>query len=96
MDGAASVAAAVVVGDRACGFVFAASWYLSKRAWMAKALSLGAWFLLGAFLIQSRSQPLDQPPGIPSILTLADGRALTLTAHVCARAMPRGGAEIGS
>ncbi len=63
-------------------FVFAASWYLSKRAWMAKALSLGAWFLLGAFLIQSRSQPLDQPPGIPSILTLADGRALTLTAHV--------------
>jgi hypothetical protein len=52
---------------------------------MAKALSLGAWFLLGAFLIQIQiqSQPLDQPqPGAPGILTLADGRPLILTAHV--------------
>jgi competence protein ComEC len=64
-------------------FVFAASWFLPKRAWMAKALSLGAWFLLGAFLIQIQSQPLDQPqPGVPRILTLADGLPLTLTAHV--------------
>jgi competence protein ComEC len=66
-------------------FALAASWYLSKRAWMAKALSLGAWFLLGAFLIQIRnqSQPLDQPqPDAPNILALADGRPLTLTAHV--------------
>jgi len=38
-------------------FVFAASWFLSKRAWLGKALSLGAWFLLGAFLIQVRGQP---------------------------------------
>jgi competence protein ComEC len=64
-------------------FVFAAGWFLSQRAWLAKALSLGTWFLLGAFLIQIHSQPLDQPqPGAPSILSLADGRPLTLTAHV--------------
>jgi len=32
-------------------FVFAASWFLPKRPWLAQALSLGAWLLLGAFLI---------------------------------------------
>jgi len=59
-------------------FVLAASWFLPKRAWLAKALALGAWFLLGAFLIQVRGQqPVD-----PHILTLADGRAVTLTGHV--------------
>jgi hypothetical protein len=36
-------------------FVLAASWFLSKRAWLGKALSLGVWFLLGAFLIQVRT-----------------------------------------
>jgi len=25
-------------------FVFAALWFLANRAWLAKALSLGAWF----------------------------------------------------
>jgi hypothetical protein len=40
-------------------FVFAASWFLRKRAWMAKALSLGTWFLLGAFLIQIRGHQQD-------------------------------------
>jgi competence protein ComEC len=59
-------------------FVFAASWFLSKRAWLAKALSLGAWFLLGAFLIQIRGQP----HGDSRIFTLADGREVTLTARV--------------
>ncbi len=59
-------------------FVFAASWFLSKRAWLAKALSLGAWFLLGALLIQIRGQH----PGDPHILTLVDGRAVTLTGRV--------------
>jgi len=59
-------------------FVFAASWFLPKRAWLAKALSLGAWFLLGALLIQIRGQH----PGDPHILTLADGRAVTLTGRV--------------
>src|ERR1035437_6503152 len=59
-------------------FVFAASWFLPRRAWLAKALSLGAWFLLGAFLIQIRGQRQDDP----RILALADGRAVTLTARV--------------
>jgi competence protein ComEC len=64
-------------------FVLAALWFLPKRAWLAKAFSLGAWFLLGAFLIQIRSQPLDQPQqGTPSILTLADGRPVILTGRV--------------
>jgi len=59
-------------------FVFAASWFLGKRAWLAKTFSLGAWFLLGAFLIQVRGQP----QGDPRILALADGQPVTLTAHV--------------
>ena len=59
-------------------FVFAASWFLRKRAWLAKTLSLGTWFLLGAFLIQIRGQP----QGDPRISFLADGREVTLTAHV--------------
>jgi competence protein ComEC len=59
-------------------FVLAASWFLPKRAWLAKALALGAWFLLGALLIQIRGQqPVDA-----HILSLADGRAVTLTGHV--------------
>ncbi|MGD0508947.1 MAG: ComEC/Rec2 family competence protein, partial [Terriglobales bacterium] len=64
-------------------FVFAASWFLSKRPWLAKALSLGAWFLLGAFLIQVRGQPTDKLQRDASrILTLADVRAVTLAARV--------------
>ena len=64
-------------------FVFATSWFLSRRAWLAKALSLGAWFLLGAFLIQVRSQQPDKlQQNDPQILTLADGRAVTLTGRV--------------
>src|SRR5208337_3826307 len=59
-------------------FVFAASWFLRKRAWLAKTLSLGTWFLLGAFLIQIRGQA----QGDPRISSLADGREVTLTAHV--------------
>ena len=64
-------------------FVFAASWFLAKRAWLAKALALGAWFLLGAFLIQIRSQQPDElQPNEARILALADGRIVTLTARV--------------
>jgi competence protein ComEC len=59
-------------------FVFATSWFLPRRARLAKALSLGTWFLLGAFLIQIRSQP----QGDPRTLALADGRAVTLTGRV--------------
>ena len=59
-------------------FVLASSFFLARRAWLAKALSLGAWFLLGALLIQIRGQrPVDA-----HILSLADGRAVTLTGHV--------------
>jgi len=63
-------------------FTFAASWFLPKRAWLAKALALGAWFLLGAFLIQVRGQPPHALQDDARILTLADGREVTLTAHV--------------
>jgi hypothetical protein len=41
-------------------FGFVAMWFLAKRAWLAEALSLGAWFLLGAFLIQVRSPSPDE------------------------------------
>jgi len=63
-------------------FTFAASWFLSKRAGLAKALALGAWFLLGAFLIQVRSQQQGELHDDARILSLADGREVTLTAHV--------------
>ncbi len=64
-------------------FVLAAAWFLPKRAWLAKALSLGAWVLLGAFLIQIRGQRPDQlQQDDARILALADGRAVTLTARV--------------
>jgi competence protein ComEC len=64
-------------------FVFAAAWFLPKRAWLAKALSLGAWVLLGAFLIQIRGQaPHELQQDEARILALADGRAVALTARV--------------
>jgi competence protein ComEC len=64
-------------------FVLAASFFLARRAWLAKALSLGAWFLLGALLIQIRGQqPVELRQEHAHILSLADGRAVTLTGHV--------------
>ena len=51
---------------------------LSKRDWLAKALALGVWFLLGAFLIQNRTQPHNNFP----LLALTDGSVVTLTGHV--------------
>src|SRR5208283_1666435 len=59
-------------------FALAALWFLSRRAWLAKALALAAWFLLGALLIQVRGRPADDP----KLLALSDGRVVTLTAHV--------------
>jgi competence protein ComEC len=59
-------------------FVLAAWWFVARRPWMAKALSLGTWILLGAFLIQVRGGQA----GDPQILALGDGREVTLTAHV--------------
>jgi competence protein ComEC len=76
-------------------FVFAAVWFLTKRAWLSKALSLGVWFLLGAFLIQSRGQWSDQSrpdqgqQDNARILALADGREVTLTARVIRDGFPR-------
>ncbi len=58
--------------------VFAAFWFLRRRAWLGKTLSLTAWFLLGAFLIQIRGRGGDDS----RVLALADGRAVTLTARV--------------
>ncbi len=64
-------------------FVFAASWFLVRRAWLAKALSLGAWLLLGALVNQIRGQPSDKlQKNDARIFALADGRAVTLTARV--------------
>lgn len=64
-------------------FLSAASWFLAKRATLAKVLSLAVWVLLGALVIQIRSQPSadSQQNSIP-IAALADGSQVTLTAHV--------------
>src|SRR5208282_5377793 len=58
--------------------VFAAFWFLRRRAWLGKTRSVTAWFLLGAFLIQIRGRGGDDS----RVLALADGRAVTLTARV--------------
>jgi competence protein ComEC len=63
----------------------AAVWFLRRRAWLAKGLSLGAWFLLGALLIQVRG-PVT---GDSRILELANGRDLTITGHVMREGYPR-------
>ena len=78
-------------------FVFAASWFLPKRAWLAKALSLGVWFLLGAFLIQIRSQPPDElQQDVRQHSCPGDGRPVTLTAHVMREGMRSRGAALDS
>jgi competence protein ComEC len=72
-------------------FAFAGLWFLRKRSWLAKALSLGVWFLLGALLIQVREIQVRGQPELstglseqnaPSILALADGQPVMLTARV--------------
>jgi competence protein ComEC len=59
-------------------FVAAAWWFATRRARAARLLSLASWLLLGAFLIQVRSEPARDP----QILAFADGREVTLTGHV--------------
>jgi hypothetical protein len=59
-------------------FAFAAAWFLRRRSWAAKGLSLGMWFLLGAMSIQIRSTP-DVDRGL---VEFADGREVTITGHV--------------
>jgi competence protein ComEC len=63
--------------------IFAASFFLNRRSWIAKALSLATWFVLGAFLIQTRGQHSDAlRPDSDRIAALADGRPVVLTASV--------------
>ncbi|MGB9073382.1 MAG: ComEC/Rec2 family competence protein [Terriglobales bacterium] len=59
-------------------FVLAALYFLPRRTWLAKGLSLGTWLLLGAFLTQVRCPE----PSDPRLLALADGREVMLIAHV--------------
>ena len=59
-------------------FSLAALWFLKRKTWLAWALSLGAWFLLGAFYIQVRH--LSSPD--PRLYEFADGREVLLTGHV--------------
>ncbi|HSZ62740.1 MAG TPA: ComEC/Rec2 family competence protein [Terriglobales bacterium] len=64
-------------------FLFSASWFTAKRSWLAKALSLSLWVLLGALFIQVRSQPPAESQQNPiPIDDVADGNPVTLTAHV--------------
>jgi competence protein ComEC len=64
-------------------FVLAATWFIRKKAWLSKAFSLSTWFLLGAFLIQVRSQsPSNLQRGEAGIFSVADGREVTLIAHI--------------
>ncbi len=64
-------------------FVFAAVFFLSRRAGLGKALALGVWFLLGAFLIQVRGARSDElRQNGARILASSDGRVVTLTARV--------------
>jgi competence protein ComEC len=59
-------------------FALAAMWFLRRRSWAAKGLALGAWFLLGAFLIQIRPPAMSDP----RIVELASGREVTISGHV--------------
>src|SRR5579859_6638341 len=62
-------------------FVGAGWWFLSKRPWLSRTLSLGVWFLLGAFLIQIRGEGGGRPEST-RLEDLADGRVGTLTGRV--------------
>jgi competence protein ComEC len=64
-------------------FLFSSLWFLTKRSGLAKAISLGAWILVGALFIQIRSQPPAADQHSPVLLpALADGGQVTLTARV--------------
>ena len=71
-------------------FIFASSFFLPTREWLAKTLSLGAWFLLGALLIQVRDQRLDELQSTnPQIAAFADGSSVLLPDTLFARDMRR-------
>jgi len=62
----------------AVAFGLAAVWFIRERSWFAKGLALGAWFLLGALLVQVRGALAVDP----RIAELADGSVVTVTGHV--------------
>jgi competence protein ComEC len=68
-------------------FISAALFFLSNREWFSKALSLGAWFLLGAFLIQVRGQPHQSTS--PPLLDLVDGAPVVITGYVLKQGYPK-------
>lgn len=59
-------------------FALAACWFVSRRAGIARMLTLGSWFLFGALLIQIRGRPADDP----RLSQFSDGQPVTLTVHV--------------
>ena len=63
----------------------AALWYRTRRPWAAKGLSLAVWFLLGALLIQIRSNP---PPD-PRIAAFAAGEEVEVAGYVAREGYPR-------
>jgi competence protein ComEC len=64
-------------------FLFSATWFLTRHARLANALSLAVWVLLGALFIQIRSQPPAEAQQNPiPIAALANGSQVTLTARV--------------
>src|SRR5712671_2143781 len=59
-------------------FALAAVWFLRRRPWMAKGLSLATWFVLGALLIQIRRAPESDS----RLIEIADGSEVIITGHV--------------
>src|SRR3981081_3425784 len=62
----------------ALALALAALWFLRRRPWMAKGLSLGTWSVLGALLIQIQGGP----QGDPRMMQVADGNDVTITGHI--------------
>ena|SRR5208337_3444292 len=63
-------------------FVFAASCFFRNAAEWPRFSLWGAWFILGAFVIQIRGQEMNESRDAARILGLADGRSVILTAGV--------------
>jgi len=67
-------------------FSLATLWFVRRRSWMARALSLGIWITLGALLVQVRGTPSTSDP---RIFEFADGSEVTITGHVTREGYPR-------
>jgi competence protein ComEC len=62
-------------------FVASAAYFVGKRTWLARGMALATLFMLGALNLQSR---LPSVPTCPWTSALADGRELSVLAHVVA------------